>query len=58
MLAVNFVPFVVTTVRKENNGGIKDELANYSSISFLFCISEENGEETGIILCGPPRFLR
>jgi hypothetical protein len=44
----------MTTGRKENNGGITDELANYSILSFFCCVSQEYREETGIMIY-PPR---
>jgi hypothetical protein len=47
----------MTAGRKEDNGGIKDELANYSILSLLCCVSQEYGEETGIILYLSPSSL-
>jgi hypothetical protein len=45
----------ITTARKENKDGIKEEMANYSILCFLFCVSDENGIDTGIV-CPSPFF--
>jgi len=40
-IAASVVPVAVWPLyEEENNGGIKDELANYSILCLLFCISE------------------
>jgi hypothetical protein len=47
----------MTTGWKEDSGGIKDELANYSILALLWWVSQEYGEDTRIILYTSPSSL-